>query len=803
MEAALPPLARDDTVLVGKSKLLAKVVKAVRDGDQTVLVRWESTKKEQEVAIDNVEKLDFDAKPKRQTRGKRSEASGSEAAAPARREPPRKRSRKEAAKPAASVDAEAALRAELEELKAEHKSLKEKKLGEEIEQHVRKLESAVLAADADDQDLIAGDPGVVAATEALAKLAHNSDATRGTVVEALVAVLMGRDRGYRSREAAARALSHVPGGDVAAVKLLIAALTNGDNSSKATAAEAVAFFVGDDASFDIARCSAIAKAGGVNLLVPLLNDREEVVPALRNLARDPATGAAIVNAGGVKVLLSTVQNGACGVDISAAEALARLADSERNAAMIIEAGAIETLSKAASSSFISNIAGGKEITKALASIIDAGGVPPLVARLMNEYSVKRKAALKALSHLPGSDDAVAEALVAALRHGDDMKKNAAARAVADFAFDANGGDALSEIPRCSAIVEADGIAPLVALLTKRNCQVGAARALANLADDSAARAKIVSIGAIKSLVSVIDASNEGVDEAGGDEVTNAARKCFELIDKKGEGFLSTAEIFTAVKTDEDVIRFLRNCGEENLQILLQPTRLKKSLDEYGFWGMDWNDWVQEIQQGVLKLAEEHALASLYAAAALAGLAVSDENKAAIIEAGAIESLSTKAKDLRLSLSWDERQDGIIAHALARLDIPKYISQLQSENASLKRQLEQIKTVPVFDVETGTETRAPPPKRSRDEGDSPPASGLKALKDMTDATAVDLGRVKRENEALEDRLLCTICMEADAPRAVVFGPCNHFLACASCADALQECPNCRVPITARTSIANTS
>ena len=73
MEAALPPLARDDTVLVGKSKLLAKVVKAVRDGDQTVLVRWESTKKEQEVAIDNVEKLDFDAKPKRQTRGKRRE----------------------------------------------------------------------------------------------------------------------------------------------------------------------------------------------------------------------------------------------------------------------------------------------------------------------------------------------------------------------------------------------------------------------------------------------------------------------------------------------------------------------------------------------------------------------------------------------------------------------------------------------------------------------------------------------------------------------------------------------------------
>ena len=64
-------------------------------------------------------------------------------------------------------------------------------------------------------------------------------------------------------------------------------------------------------------------------------------------------------------------------------------------------------------------------------------------------------------------------------------------------------------------------------------------------------------------------------------------------------------------------------------------------------------------------------------------------------------------------------------------------------------------------------------------------------------------IKREKEALEDRLLCTICMEADAPRTVVFGPCNHFLACASCADALQECPNCRATITTRITIANSS
>ena len=78
-----------------------------------------------------------------------------------------------------------------------------------------------------------------------------------------------------------------------------------------------------------------------------------------------------------------------------------------------------------------------------------------------------------------------------------------------------------------------------------------------------------------------------------------------------------------------------------------------------------------------------------------------------------------------------------------------------------------------------------------------------VKAATDATAGALVEIKREKEALEDRLLCTICMEADAPRTVLFGPCNHFLACASCADALQECPNCRATITTRITIANSS
>ena len=106
---------------------------------------------------------------------------------------------------------------------------------------------------------------------------------------------------------------------------------------------------------------------------------------------------------------------------------------------------------------------------------------------------------------------------------------------------------------------------------------------------------------------------------------------------------------------------------------------------------------------------------------------------------------------------------------------------------------------MIDADTGAKTRERPPKRAREDADAPPPSSLQREKAQQDV----LVQVKREKEVLEDRVLCTICMEADAPRTVLFGPCNHFLACASCAAALTECPNCRATITTRTTIANSS
>ena len=50
---------------------------------------------------------------------------------------------------------------------------------------------------------------------------------------------------------------------------------------------------------------------------------------------------------------------------------------------------------------------------------------------------------------------------------------------------------------------------------------------------------------------------------------------------------------TQVKTDQEVIRFLTTCGEENLQFLLHPPRLKKALevlDEDGSGEIDIEEW---------------------------------------------------------------------------------------------------------------------------------------------------------------------------------------------------------------------
>ena len=77
------------------------------------------------------------------------------------------------------------------------------------------------------------------------------------------------------------------------------------------------------------------------------------------------------------------------------------------------------------------------------------------------------------------------------------------------------------------------------------------------------------------------------------EFKNAARECFQLIDKDQGGTLSHSEIVEAVKSDKEVIKFLTTCGDENLSFLLHPPRLKKALealDEDKSGEIDIEEW---------------------------------------------------------------------------------------------------------------------------------------------------------------------------------------------------------------------
>ncbi|KAH8092911.1 hypothetical protein JL720_5079 [Aureococcus anophagefferens] len=93
------------------------------------------------------------------------------------------------------------------------------------------------------------------------------------------------------------------------------------------------------------------------------------------------------------------------------------------------------------------------------------------------------------------------------------------------------------------------------------------------------------------------------------EFVSAARKCFEMIDKDNSGTLTKVEIVKAIAEDKDVVKFLKTCGEENLQFLLFPARLEKALqvlDTSNDGELDVNEWEDAIQRGLAKRLDDLA-----------------------------------------------------------------------------------------------------------------------------------------------------------------------------------------------------
>ena len=93
------------------------------------------------------------------------------------------------------------------------------------------------------------------------------------------------------------------------------------------------------------------------------------------------------------------------------------------------------------------------------------------------------------------------------------------------------------------------------------------------------------------------------------EFLNAARQCFQMIDKDNSGTLTKTEIVKAVAEDKDVVKFLRTCGEDNLQFLLQPARLEKALqvlDTSKDGEVDIDEWEEAVHRGLAKRLEQLA-----------------------------------------------------------------------------------------------------------------------------------------------------------------------------------------------------
>jgi len=118
--------------------------------------------------------------------------------------------------------------------------------------------------------------------------------------------------------------------------------------------------------------------------------------------------------------------------------------------------------------------------------------------------------------------------------------------------------------------------------------------------------------------------------------------------------------------------------------------------------------------------------------------------------------------------------------------------IEQQQAAIR---EATTLLPTVDAETGAEGVTPASllrKRAR-VGPAEPSSAQRLVQ-----AGGELVRVKRERdearEEAERAVACVVCL--DAPRAVLFMPCGHAVACAACSGAVADCPVCRQPVAQR-------
>lgn len=248
---------------------------------------------------------------------------------------------------------------------------------------------------------------------------------------------------------------------------------------------------------------------------------EVVVNTISNIARDKDVTQAVVDAGTIPVLVSTLQNGAEELQKASAEAVSYIAKHELHTEAVVKGGAVPVLVslmqggstelKEVAADALRGVARNQTYTSA---VVNAGGIPVLVSMVNGWADELKEVAADVLSSI-ARNQAHTQAVVAAgavpmlknLLQGwvDELKEVAA--------------DALSNIARnplfTAAVVGESGLLVLlVGMLQEGNDELkrAAAETLSVVARNPAHTQAVLAAGAVPALWALLQAGNEDLEE---------------------------------------------------------------------------------------------------------------------------------------------------------------------------------------------------------------------------------------------------------------------------------------------------
>ena len=275
------------------------------------------------------------------------------------------------------------------------------------------------------------------------------------------------------------------------------------------------------------RKTAIASEGAIAPLVSLLTkgdaEQEEAAGALRALAEHAGIRLAITESGGIGPLVMMLGGSNPKARDNAEGALVRLSTEMANRVLIIQqlVGMLQDTGIAAreqAAAAIANLA--RESTANCTSIVDAGGIPPLLALLLSDSAKAKENSASAISQLASgskpTQNAISKAggiplLVGVLTASSSNKNDMSQGQLETIVLHAIWKMAKKNFANQVALVEAGVIAPLVTMLgnSSPEMQLPATGAIECLLQAKDIQAAVVRTGAIAPLCML---SRDGMTE---------------------------------------------------------------------------------------------------------------------------------------------------------------------------------------------------------------------------------------------------------------------------------------------------